>query len=194
LTVTQVYDRAYLDVRYAGIDGRVRQLAAQRAAVMDAFIAPVFPRGAFLDFGCGTGHVVRQAAALGWDARGHDLCLYAADILFCFEPWGRPWDVVAFFDSLEHLADQAGTIRDLDAEWVMVSVPNCARPDDWRWLSQWRHLRPGEHLWHWGRPTLARFFRQLGYREVMVSHFEDEYRPNPDQPEPNILTAIYRRE
>ena len=40
---------------------------------------------------------------------------------------------------------------------------------------------------------LTAFMRDLGYREVMVSNFEDAFRPNPDQTLPNILTGIYRR-
>ena len=81
----------------------------------------------------------------------------------------------------------------LCARFVMVSVPECHRPNDPAWFMSWKHRRPGEHLWHWSRAGLTAFMRQLGYRELMASNFEDEFRPNPEQELPNILTGIYRR-
>lgn len=191
LIVTQVYDRAYLDARYWAIDDRVQDLARRRAEILTAFCPD---RGRLLDFGCGTGHVVRQARLLRWFAWGHDLTRYSDDFTFLGE-WriGGPWDVVTFFDSLEHLPDPAGVVRQLGAPAVMVSVPWCHYPDRPDWFMAWKHRRPGEHLWHWSRETLDRFFARLGYRAVMWSSFEDGWRANPEQAEPNILTAIYRR-
>ncbi len=190
LRVTQTYDRTYLADRYQAIDDRVRVLADRRLKVLGAFVPA---GGKLLDFGCGTGRLVQQAVEHGWSSWGCDLVPGDGRRVPIGEAECRRWDVVTFFDSLEHLPDPAGQVRRLNPAWVMASVPNCAHPDDWEWLSRWRHLRPGEHLWHWGRDTLDRFFAQLGYRPVMHSSFEDEFRPNPTQPEPNILTAIYRR-
>lgn len=57
---------------------------------------------------------------------------------------------------------------------------------------RWKHRRPGEHLWHWSRDGLDFFMGRLGYRPLMHSNFEDEFRPYPEQSKPNILTAVYR--
>lgn len=189
LTVRQVYDRAYVEERYAAIDDAVWLLSARRLDVLEAF-AP--GRGRLLDFGCGSGRVVQQAVNRGWDAWGCDLAPGAGGRrLTAFEAVRRKWDTVTFFDSLEHVANPDGLVRALSPRVVMVSVPWCHRPDDADWFMAWKHRRPGEHLWHWGRETLDQFFARLGYRPLMHSSFEDEFRPHPDQREPNILTAVY---
>ncbi len=189
LTVRRVYDDAYL-ARYREIDANVRALSAKRLKVLEAFV----PRGTLLDFGCGTGRFVEAARAHGWDAHGCDVIPSPGvlDPAAC-EGDGWKWDVVTFFDSLEHLEAPDRTIQALSPAWVMVSVPWCHYPGIPEWFMNWRHRRPGEHLWHWTATGLDWFFHALDYRDVMHSTFEDEYRPNPEQVEPNILTAIYRK-
>lgn len=193
LTVTQTYDAAYLRERYAAIDDKVRALSAARLRVLEAFVPE---RGWLLDYGAGTFRFVEAAVEAGWHALGYDAV--AADhphsMRFDRPGWMLPdWRAATFFDSLEHLTDPAGVIRELRPQIVMISVPECHYPEDPDWFMRWKHRRPGEHLWHWRRDTLAAFMEALGYRALMVSHFEDDYRPNPAQAEPNILTAIYRR-
>lgn len=189
LTVRQVYDSEYLRVRYADIDANVRALSRKRLQVLAAFV----PVGRVLDFGCGTGRFVQESAAAGWNAWGCDLVPGEGRRCDLGEAERMRWDVVTCFDSLEHCPDPDAVIRSLDASWVMVSVPWCHYPDDPAWFRRWKHRRPGEHLWHWNKTSLDGFFALLGYRPVMWSSFEDEYRPNADQKMPNILTAIYSR-
>ena len=191
LTPRVTYDRAYLDARYAAIDDRVRALAARRVWVLSQFVPT---GGELIDFGCGTGRVV-EAATGKWASSGCDL-VHPSPFTWLSRgrlDWPGRWDVATFFDSLEHVPDPDVLMRELNPTWVMISVPWCHRPGDPAWFMRWKHRRPGEHLWHWGRESLDGFFASLGYRPVMHSSFEDEYRPNPDQPEPNILTAIYKR-
>ena len=190
LTVTQTYDAAYLRERYAAIDDRVRELADRRVRVLEAFVGPP-AGGSLLDFGCGVGAVVEAARRRGWHAAGCDLIPGAGVLHPGSVPGG--WDVVTFFDSLEHLPDPAGCVESLAADWVMVSVPWCHHPYDWVWFGGWKHRRPGEHLHHWSRGTLANFFGRLGYAEVVSGCVEDDFRPNPQQAEPNVLTALFRR-
>lgn len=184
LAARTVYDPAYLGDRYRAIDDAVWLLSLRRLQVLRAFHAP----GRLLDYGCGTGRFVQLADAHGFDlVDGPGRRVREGDL----HP-GR-WDTVTFFDSLEHLPDPAGVVRSLAPACVMVSVPWCHYPDRPEWFMPWKHRRPGEHLWHWNRHTLDRFFAELGYAPLMHSTFEDEFRPNPAQPEPNILSAVYRR-
>lgn len=193
LTVRATYDREYLVRRYAAIDDRVRALAARRIEVLNALAGPPANR-TLLDYGCGTGRVVEAAELAGWNAAGCDVATArATPVLAPHEAARVRWHAVTFFDSLEHLPDPAATVDTLAPVWVMVSVPWCHHPERWEWFGRWKHRRPGEHLWHWGRETLAAFFAALGYREVMSGCVEDDFRPHPEQPEPNILTAVFRR-
>lgn len=187
LTVRAAYDPAYLQ-KYRDIDDRVRALATRRVAVLGAF-AP--PPGRLIDFGCGSGRVVEAALAAGWDARGYDLVPGPEDWRVA-DPAG-PWDAACFFDSLEHCPEPDAALRAVAARWVIVSVPWCHHPYDPVWFMGWKHRRPGEHLWHWGRESLDDLFAGCGYRPVAHSSFEDFWRPNPAQAEPNILTAVYAR-
>lgn len=199
LTPRAVYDRTYLETRYAAIDDNVQALSWKRLRVLEAFV----PSGMLLDFGCGTGRFVDAALHTGnWAAYGHDLTYWPtgehpygwrAERFLGTGQTARAWDVVTFFDSLEHLPDPAITIAALAPRWLMISVPECHYPHCREWFIGWKHRRPGEHLWHWDRKGLDDFLRLLGYQPLMHSCFEDEFRPRYDPSLSNILTAIYQK-
>lgn len=197
LTVTQVYDRAYLEQRYGGEMGaKVQALAARRLAVLEAFVIPDlrFGSGDLLDYGCGTGRFVDAANESHWDAAGIDLIPTVGPRITLSAATRIAWDAVTFFDSLEHLVDPAEVIRSLHPKAIMVSVPECHQPNSEQWFMAWKHRRPGEHLWHWNRKTLDLMMDHLGYRPLMHSDFEDDFRPRYDPALPNILSAIYQRD
>jgi len=189
LTVRMQYDDEYVRSRYAAIDDKVRVLAQKRMEVFGAFAGRAFGR-TMLDYGCGSGRVVEAARAHGWRAAGCDLI---PGRISPEDAEKQPWDAVTFFDSLEHLESPSAVLSRLSAPWVMVSVPNCQRWHEPAWFMGYRHRRENEHLWHWDSHSLDSLFMKCGYRPVMQSHFEDEYRVNSEQAEPNILSAIYRK-
>lgn len=196
LTPRVKYDAGYLQ-KYKDIADKVVALSEKRAEVLTGFTGKPGGRQ-LLDFGCGTGAFVEAAANCGWHSCGYDVAMqsgvaYSVPVLdepSIFSCGG--WEVVTFFDSLEHLPDPADTIRRLNPLWLMVSVPHCHYPNFPNWFMPWKHRRPGEHLWHFTRVGLDTLMHQCGYQCVAHTYFEDEFRPRYDPALNNILTGIYR--
>jgi len=100
----------------------------------------------------------------------------------------KEWDVVTFFDSLEHFVD----LPKIHAKFVVVSVPWYDGMADEKWFAEWKHRRPGEHLWHFNSLSLSLVFQRMGMREVYCGNPEDEIRKG-DGTRPNILTMVFAR-
>ena len=103
----------------------------------------------------------------------------------------QPYDVITFFDSLEHFED-IEFVKDLSCTAVCISVPHCHNKND-EWFENWKHRRPDEHLWHFDKDSLVKFMERMGFVLCSYSNLEDTIRKNPDQEEPNILTCVFRR-
>ncbi len=105
------------------------------------------------------------------------------------------YDVVTFFDSLEHF-DDISIIKALKSKYVFISVPWCPTtdPTSAEFVS-WYHRRPNEHLWHFNKESLAAFFAECGYESVLDGiPLEDAIRKNAAvAPKPNILTALFKK-
>lgn len=146
--------------------------------------------GRLLDVGHGAGDFVRMARDAGFDAFGHDI--HGVDVGIRESPLvgDETWDVVTFFDSLEHFEDLA-PVRSLArrARLILVSLPQTppSFPDD----RTWKHYKPGEHLHYFSLESLATLFN--GHRLERISNVEDAIRRGPGG-RPNIRTASFRRE
>lgn len=187
----RAYDASYLDV-YREREVNCQRLAALRLGVLEAFTG--VRRSSLLDFGCGTNHFARLAARDGWAAYGHDVVNGDEGPRVTWDDaLALTWNVVTFFDSLEHLPHPAGTIQALRPETLMISLPECHYPDCEPWFMPWRHRRPHEHLWHWNRRSLDVFLSNLGYKLLALSTFEDTIRVPYHPVMNNTLTVIYQR-
>jgi len=101
-------------------------------------------------------------------------------------------DVTCFFDSLEHF-DDINIIKDIDTEYIFISVPFCHNYND-KWFLQWYHRRPNEHLWHFNDKSLISTFDINGYDCVHTSTFEDIIRKNDRSKNyPNIVSCIFKK-
>ena len=100
------------------------------------------------------------------------------------------YDVVCFFDSLEHF-DNIYIIKELKTDYIFISVPWCHNfsPD---WFKSWYHRKPNEHLWHFNKESLLNFMSELGYNCIHTSNIEDTIRKN-NKEYSNILTAIFKK-
>lgn len=143
--------------------------------------------GRLLDVGYGNGAFVRAAAACGFDAYGADL--HGVDYgvrEVSLETDDSRWDVVTFFDSLEHFPE-FDLVRSLlrRSRFVLVSLP--CRPPEFPRDRSWKHYKPGEHLHYFSPGSLTAL---VGKPLLARSNVEDAIRRGPAGTQ-NILTQIY---
>ena len=103
----------------------------------------------------------------------------------------KHWDVVCFFDSLEHIPDLS-VVSKLKCNYVVVSLPWCHYFND-EWFLNWKHRKPDEHLHHFNDTSLTKFFNANGYKCIDLCNIEDSIR-TPIDNNPNILTGVFKRE
>jgi hypothetical protein len=185
-----VYDAEYVDTRYAGVP----QLTDEMSHLRLGFIrgAVDIPITSILDVGYGTGDFLRLCKKVIPNCYGNDLfkdrlpkeCEFVDDIT------AAHYDMITFFDSLEHFED-IDFIGRLKCNYVAVSVPWCHNLND-EWFANWKHRRPDEHLHHFEIKSLNRFMEQHGFELITYDNVEDIIR-KPTENLPNILTAVFRK-
>jgi hypothetical protein len=106
------------------------------------------------------------------------------------------YDLVCFFDSIEHFA-AFDEIFGLSTRHVVASVPD---PPELL-LSEprlWRHYKPGEHLHYFSRDSLDLLIHRWGLAyKIADGHPEDAIRGKltiDGRTYDNIYTAIYSRD
>ena len=100
------------------------------------------------------------------------------------------YDVISFFDSLEHF-DDIYFLDKLQCDYICISVPWCHNFND-EWFENWKHRRPDEHLWHFDEKSLRRFVESQNYEYVNHTNIEDSIRKT-EYSYPNILTSIFKK-
>ena len=184
-TIRAQYDHAYV-ARYEKYPER--ELSEIRAGLFQRF----FPKQDIVgDIGYGTGAFLRAVNYRSpWvDCWGYDVSPYPPPSFVRVEPnWQKKhWPVLTFFDSLEHFDD----LPRFKARSAIVSVPWYHPALGAEWFYNWKHRRPGEHLWHFTPETLANAMAINGLRPVFIGSPEDAVRKN-DGDWPNILTMVFK--
>jgi len=184
--ITANYDHAYV-ARYE--DYPQAELSRIRASLMMKYVGDF---KTICDVGFGTGAFLAEIGRVNPSAtlHGFDVSPYPPpDFVKVESNWQeKEWDVVTFFDSLEHFVD----FPKVHAKFVVVSVPWFHSCNGNKWFLEWKHRRPGEHLWHFNSATLPSVFEKMGMRKIYCGNPEDKIRKG-DGVLPNILTMIFTR-
>ncbi|MCG8323935.1 MAG: class I SAM-dependent methyltransferase [Thiotrichales bacterium] len=141
--------------------------------------------GRWLDVGCSAGFVVQAANACGFDGWGVDV-----------EPWGieyakehlqlnnlyhgmleeqnfpdRHFKVISLYDVIEHVPDLNRLVGELARLLDGNGLIDIVTPDVGHWrvtrpLSEWKEIKPSEHLYYFSKQTLDRLFERHGLRII----------------------------
>ena len=185
------YDDNYVETSYNSLGILTTHMAYLRLGNLVSSLGRI--PDSILDVGYGNGSFLKEALKAIPDCSGYDISKYpipngckAVDNMF-----DRHYDVVTFFDSLEHFKC-IEFVKDLDCRAVCVSVPNCHYIDD-EWFKNWKHRKPNEHLWHFSLIPLINFMERMNFKLMNSNNVEDVIRKNPNQKQTNILTCVFKK-
>lgn len=153
-------------------------------------------RGRLLDVGCALGDFMVEAERAGWLAEGVELSEFAGARARArglrvhvgeLERSGLAagsYDVITLYDTIEHLEDPVGTLREIRRLLVPGGLLHLVTPNvgclQARLLGRrWYHYKPGEHLYYFSPPTLRQAIEASGLRwegwAVSTSHVTVPY-------------------
>jgi len=182
------YSSTYNDY---GEKGRI--LSHMRLSFLLASIKKI--PNSILDIGYGNGDFLNACTRCISSCNGSDISKYplSKEInMIDFQDISKQhFDVVCFFDSLEHF-DDINFIKHLECDYIFITLPWCHFYSE-EWFMDWKHRRPDEHLWHFNKEALLKFFKENGYEKINCGiPFEDIIRKD-DRYKPNILTGIFKK-
>jgi SAM-dependent methyltransferase len=147
-----------------------------------AFLHRFRDSGRILDVGCGLGFFLRALDPARWDRYGVEPMPlphgYAANAVGSDRIAQAPlaasalpperFDVVTFWDSLEHLADPRAELLEArrvlrPGGLVLIALPNFGSYQARHFGEDWYHLSLPHHLYHFTRPTLTRLLDSCGF-------------------------------
>ena len=145
-----------------------------------------------LDFGYGSGAFLDVCKKTIPNCYGYDIgefnvpvgCSRIDDV------FSKHFDVVTFFDSLEHV-DDIYFLNKIDCNYIIISVPECHYFSD-EWFNSWKHRRVDEHIWHFSAKSLIDFMKSQKYEMINLSNIEDVIRKSIDE-HSNILTGVFKK-
>lgn len=123
-----------------------------------------------LDVGCGPEFVMIKALKeIGLQADGLDTDLSIPGIYHSFDELSaKKWDIVTCFNTLEHVYDPIGFLKDLRryvSKALIVGVPNIYSTEINVTVDT---LFSKAHLWHFSTNSLSNIMRLAGYKVVRM--------------------------
>lgn len=146
-----------------------------------------------LDIGYGQGHFLEVAKSIIPNCFGNDIteeCPLPEGVVFIKNIFEDSYDVITFFDSLEHF-ENIYDIKNLKTDYIVISVPWCEYKGP-EWFNTWKHRKPDEHLWFFDENSLTNFMNQIGFKKINTCNIEDVIRKDTNN-RPNILSGIYKK-
>ncbi len=184
-----IYDRSY-EIKYSRYENTPigREIQNLRCEVVRRHLK-LGPEYNLLDFGCGVGSFVKFMDTDHYiNVEGFDINPYVkfCDISVLF----KRYNVVTFWDSLEHLRDPVKIIRGLNPEYLFICSPST---DDWDGdITQWRHYMPQEHCHYFNKLSLTVLLEDCGYKVLEVTYDESKLRRGGG--DKNIITIAAKKE
>jgi len=176
-----IYDKEYYD-KYVELGAT--PLAHAIYSGRWALILKYCNNGKILDYGCGPGffnaHGPKEFIKLNYDVNPN--CGFR-------ELPKEQIDILAMWDSIEHIPNFYGEIKKLDADWLFITTPNLESVVEP--IIHWKHYRPKEHLFAFDRHSLQVILADLGYQIVEMNYDEGKLR-DPNRPQA-ILTVVAKK-
>lgn len=144
------------------------------------------------DIGYGTGAFMKEAKKVVPHVFGVDLT--GVQIEGCYiMPYIVKSDVACMWDALEHFHN-LDFVADLPVETLVISLPFCHfHTEGKEWMeTQYKHLKPSEHIFHFAPFSLSALMDHYGWKEVSRSTHEDIIRVSAHGLE-NIISMAFKR-
>jgi hypothetical protein len=179
--IYKVYDQEYLD-KYKEL--AKTELGQKIYKTRWDLIKKYIKQGTLVDYGCGP-NAFNNAGPKEFEKYGYDV---NPNVKFPDLPY-QPWDIVTFWDSLEHIPDFYDVIRLFKAKWLFISTPNLESvitP-----VTEWKHYRPEQHIFYFDKYSLRIILKALDYEIIEINHEEGALR-DPKNPKA-IITVVARK-
>ena len=141
-----------------------------------------------LDYGCASG-AFHMGSPNGYRTHGYDVNPHTGfssgkDLGY------MAFDIVTMWDSIEHVHDPVDVIKGLMPDWLFITTPNLESVKTG--IKEWKHYRPGEHLYYFDRHSLKEVLGSCNY-EIVEENFIEGALRDPSDPEAIITVAARLR-
>jgi len=141
------------------------KLTSARVEFASRFLCP---ESALCDVGIGSGQFVEAMKCSGYDVNQHAVT-WLIDKQRYADPHLVKFDTLTFWDVLEHVDDPSELLSRV--KQVIISVPI---HESLEACLKSKHLRPGEHIWHFTDKGIVNFMKLYGFKLRDKSNFETE--------------------
>ncbi len=163
----------------------ISSITLKRYQELLAFFKRYRDTGNILDVGCGNGHFLSEAKSKGWNVYGTEYTDTAIDIckkkgINMFQGKLNPedfgnlkFDVICSIEVLEHINNPTEEIKNFhyllrDGGIVYITTPNFNSLSRLLLKEKWSIIEYPEHLCYYTSSTLARLFRQAGFKKMLI--------------------------